>query len=184
VSSNALATCVACKRTFVKKHPLHKYCHWQCQAAANKARRDNSAQPLIQREQEVSSLASSQPIEELELVSQRIDRPARCPRGRYVYAWYSSDSDLPFYIGKGVGDRGWRRHVSKGSRLAAWCQTLRASSERFRVEVVRDNLTNEGAMLLESALIAFVASLGGILANQVDPLRRQECPPLEIEVSE
>jgi hypothetical protein len=183
VSDNGTSECVACKRTFRKKHPHHKYCNWQCQIASNKARREKSTQPLIDRQKAVSVLCNDQ-IDAEQEIPQGLVKPAKVPRGRYVYAWYSSDSSLPFYIGKGVADRGWRRHVSKGSRLAAWCQTLRASSENFRVVVVRDNLTNEGAMLLESSLIAFVSSLGGLLANQVDPLRRQECPPLELEAVE
>lgn len=64
-----------------------------------------------------------------------------------------------------------------------WCQTVRATSAGFRVEVLRDNLTSEGAMLLESCLIAFVKLLGGILANQNDGLSRQERPPLDLAAS-
>jgi hypothetical protein len=98
------------------------------------------------------------------------------PRGRYVYAWFNNDSPFPFYVGKGVGGRGWMRHMHKGQ--SAFCNRLRSSSSGFRVYVVRDNMTNEGAMLLEAALIDLFSALGGCAGNQVSPLRRQEVPPL------
>jgi hypothetical protein len=100
----------------------------------------------------------------------------RDPRGRYVYAWFNNDSPFPFYVGKGVGGRGWQRHMHKGQ--SAFCNKLRSSSSGFRVHVVRDNMTNEGAMLLESSLIDLFSALGGCAGNQVSPLRRQEVPPL------
>jgi hypothetical protein len=101
-------------------------------------------------------------------------------KGRYVYAWFNADSPLPFYIGKGSDSRAWDRHADKNGR-AMWCQTTRVASEGFRVEVIRDNLTDEGAMLLESALIAFTQLLGGTLCNQSSGLSRNEEPPLEID---
>lgn len=101
---------------------------------------------------------------------------AKNPRGRYVYAWFNNESPFPFYVGKGTGGRGWERHMSKGQ--SAFCNRLRSSSVGFRCQVVRDNMTNEGAMLLESALIDLFSALGGCQGNQVSPLRRQEVPPL------
>lgn len=100
----------------------------------------------------------------------------KSPRGRYVYAWFNDESPFPFYVGKGVGGRAWQRHMLKGQ--TAMCNKIRSSSRGFWVHVVRDGLTNEGAMLLESALIELFSSLGGCTANQVSPLRRQEVPPL------
>jgi len=88
---------------------------------------------------------------------------------------------LPFYIGKGVGDRAWRRHVSCDGR-AAYCQLLREAASTFRVKIVRDNLTDEGALLLESSLISFLTTdCGCILANQSEPMRRRERGCLTIE---
>ena len=101
---------------------------------------------------------------------------ARNPRGRYVYAWFNNSSPFQFYVGKGVGNRGWRRHMCKG--LSAYCTRLRCESVGFHCQVVRDNMTNEGSMLLESSLIDFFSALGGCAGNQVSPLRRQEVPPL------
>jgi len=101
-------------------------------------------------------------------------------RGRYVYAWFSEDSPLPFYIGKGTGKRAWERHEDSDGR-AMWCQTFRATAKGFRAEVIRDNLTDEGALLLESCLIAFTKLLGGLLCNQIDGISRQERPPLDLD---
>lgn len=101
------------------------------------------------------------------------------PRGRYVYAWFNDESPFPFYVGKGVGDRAWQRHLVSGA--SAECQRIRSSSTGFWCHIVRDGLTNEGAMLLESALISFFNALGKCEGNQVSPLRRQEVPPLWLE---
>jgi hypothetical protein len=109
------------------------------------------------------------------------------PVGRYVYAWFKGDDALPFYVGRGVDFRAWARHNrstncdSGGKSEAAWCQTVRASAERFRVVIVRENLTEEGAILLESSLIAFVGICGGILTNQIEGTKRQEIPPLTLD---
>jgi hypothetical protein len=101
-------------------------------------------------------------------------------KGRYVYAWFNEKSILPFYIGKGIASRGWQRHACTGGR-AAFCNQLRNDSKVFHVHVVRDNLTNEGAMLLESSLINLFTFLGGCEGNLVTSLKRQEKPPLELE---
>jgi hypothetical protein len=102
------------------------------------------------------------------------------PRGRYVYAWFSDTDPLPFYIGKGVDGRAWERHQDADGR-AMWCQTVRSTAKGFRAEVIRDNLTNEGALLVEAVLIAFTQLLGALLTNQVGGMSRQEQPPLELE---
>ena len=170
------ADCAVCNRPFIKKHPLHKYCHWQCASAHNKGKE-------FVRRQEVQSRPDGHILECQETSSAGVQASRRkIPRGRYVYAWFNDESELPFYIGKGVDDRAWVRHVHNDGR-SQLCQQLRSDSSGFRVEIVRDNLTNEGAMLLESALIAFVSACGAVLANQVDPLSRKECPPLELDVS-
>jgi hypothetical protein len=107
---------------------------------------------------------------------ERLEIRNKTPRGRYVYAWFNDDSPFPFYVGKGVADRAWKRHMLKGQ--SAFCNKIRSASTGFWVHIVRDGLTNEGAMLLEAALIEMFSAMGGCVANQVSPLRRQEVPPL------
>ncbi len=107
---------------------------------------------------------------------ERLDLRNKTPSGRYVYAWFNDDSPFPFYVGKGVADRAWKRHMLKGQ--SAFCNKIRSASTGFWVHIVRDGLTNEGAMFLEAALIELFSAMGGCVANQVSPLRRQEVPPL------
>jgi hypothetical protein len=168
-----VAECPVCNRPFTKKHPRHKYCHWQCQSACAKSKE------FARREQVAGRPDGWVAQSKCEALSEEQALPKRIPRGRYVYAWFNDESPLPFYIGKGVDDRAWRRHSDNDGR-SHWCQQVKASSLGFRVEVIRENLTNEGAMLLESALITFVSGCGRVLANQVDSLKRREVPPLEL----
>ena len=170
-----IAKCLNRGREFRRKTNRHKYCHWQCASPRERERRKQSAAS------EVSTVSCEEKVECFysDAISEK-PRLTKIPRGRYVYAWLNDDSPLPFYVGKGVGERAWRRHVHEDGR-SMWCQQVRASSRNFRVIVVRENLTNEGAMLLESSLIAFIQMSGGVVANQIDPLRRQERPPLVID---
>jgi hypothetical protein len=180
--------CLMCGRRFLKKHPNHKYCHWQCSSAAGKARRMTDLETAIAVSEERKANVDISGFRKKELPSYESEKGQdvsdvvrRIPRGRYVYAWFNDQSLLPFYIGKGVDDRAWKRHVRSDSVTSQFCQQIRASSSGFRVEIIRDNLTNEGAMLIESTLIAFASACGALLANQVDPLCRQERPPLELQ---
>lgn len=111
--------------------------------------------------------------------ARRQPREDRDFRGRYVYAWFNDCSPLPFYVGKGTGDRAWSRHEDEHGR-AAYCQTVRVANPGFRVEVIRDNLTDEGAALVEACMITLVCKAGGTLANQREGLSRRERPPLEL----
>lgn len=185
------ASCVVCGRSFGKKHPAHKYCHWQCQSAANKARRAEdaiSAEALLEgRKADVDVMSfenQPSPNDQAPYQQDVCEKTIKLPKGRYVYAWFNNESLLPFYIGKGVDDRAWRRHVHKDDGRSQLCQQIRASSSGFEVKIIRENMTNEGAMLVESALISFVLACGGFLSNQVDPLCRKERPPLELTVAE
>ena len=109
----------------------------------------------------------------------RQSRSSRNYRGRYVYAWFNDESKMPFYIGRGTGSRAWDRHEDADGR-AMFCQTTRVSAPGFRVAVIRDNLTEEGAALVESCLMLLVSQCGGTLTNQVGGMSRQERPPLEL----
>lgn len=171
MKSHEIAVCLNCGREFRKKTSRHKYCHWQCAAPRHRQSRIASAQDSPATHfPERSGVETNRP-------SKRVTR--RLPRGRYVYAWFNDESNLPFYVGKGTGERAWTRHTQKDGR-SMWCQNVRAASSGFRVEIIRENLTDEGAMLVESALVAFIRACRHITANQVDPMRRQEVPPLTL----
>ena len=102
------------------------------------------------------------------------------PKGRYVYAWFKDGEILPFYIGKGADRRAWQRHTIGGR--TAYCQRLRDSASTFQVKIIKDNLTDEGASLVESVLMSFlVDTCGVILSNQSEPVIRRAQGCLTIE---
>ncbi len=94
------------------------------------------------------------------------------PSGHYVYGWHQPGGDLPFYIGKGFGNRAWEKHK------IGFCRYFRDANTI--IKVYRDNLTEEGAFLIESVLTSVFESMGAFLTHQVEPLKRQECGPLEL----
>lgn len=89
------------------------------------------------------------------------------PTGYYIYGWTSEDGGLPFYIGKGIGQRAWRE-----------CEFKR------QVVIYRDNLTEEGAYLVEAVLISFLRRSGVKLLNVSEGVQRQEKLPLTMDEEE
>ena len=161
--------CATCGKVFAKRHPTSRFCHWECQTAKSEKRK----QERIEK-----AKAVSRPLEECEKAYPAAK--SKKTTGRYVYAWFAGDELLPFYVGKGVADRAWKRHVNNDDGTASLCQKVRASVSGFRVEIIREGLTEEGARLVEATLIDFVKSLGGCDTNVANPVRRQEIPPLEL----
>jgi hypothetical protein len=108
---------------------------------------------------------------------------SRYTRGRYVYAWL--DDGVVFYVGRGAGTRLKVKHTTgpPAYPIPAECQARRdriiAEGRKFSVRVIRDNLTQEGAALLESAFIAYLDPD----CNVVRGMKRQEVPPLELQAS-
>lgn len=83
------------------------------------------------------------------------------PSGEYVYIHYKLDDGLPFYVGKGVGGRGF-----SASRTAFW--KYRAAKHGVRVEICQDGLSTDEAYLLEMWLIAKLRHEGYDLCNMTD----------------
>jgi endogenous inhibitor of DNA gyrase (YacG/DUF329 family) len=100
----------------------------------------------------------------------------RKPLGFYVYGWVRPGDSLPYYIGKGVESRAWRRH--KAGVLYSRCE--KEKTPGTEVVIYRDRLTEEGAYLVESVLIDLFTSMGANLANDISGLQRREVPPLEV----
>jgi len=190
--------CGYCSGPLPEGSPSYKkYCKPECTTAAQerryRSRKESGVcttcgmQPARPQRLQCESCAPGQCLEKKAFIRPRWKKdedkkldPRPQPRGRYVYAWFCGDEPLPFYVGKGAGSRAWDRHLDDYGR-AAFSQTQRCAAENFRVVIVRDNLTEEGSMLVEAALIRFVQQAGGLLANQRDGVRRQERPPLELE---
>lgn len=76
--------------------------------------------------------------------------------GVYVYLWFDDCATLPYYVGSGTGTRAEQQHV--GLRDPA------------RVEIVRQGLTREEALLVESTLIKALKLVGATLVNVANPM--------------
>ena len=74
----------------------------------------------------------------------------------YVYAFLREDRQTPYYIGKGHGDRCYK----KGGR------NTKPPADRERIQIIKDNLTETDALELERLLILMWGVKGeGILRN-------------------
>ena len=86
----------------------------------------------------------------------------------YVYVHRRSDTRRIFYVGKGTGGRG----LNFNSRLPDW-HAARSGCDVV-VDVVDHSMSDKDARCLEAALIDFIVSTGGALANRA--LTKQAAP--------
>jgi hypothetical protein len=80
----------------------------------------------------------------------------------YVYQYIREDG-TPYYIGKGTKQRAWEKHKrANGSDMRP--------KDRNRIQIIKDNLTEQEAWDLEAELISKYGKLteGGLLANITD----------------
>lgn len=182
--------CPGCGVDFKPKHGNSVYCRPACRKSENKVyaiysckvRGQIAVCPVCNSEfnrngsQHVYCSKSCRPSSSINYYKPVEAEPK--PRGKYVYGWFLEGETLPFYVGLGSGRRAWEIHTLDGGRLAT-CQSLRTSSTR--IVVFRDNLTDEGALLLESVLIDVFRRLGAVLTNQSSGMGRKEKPPLTLE---
>ena len=82
----------------------------------------------------------------------------------YVYVWYRDDLNIPFYIGKGTGDR-WKRK-GKTHRNSKFFNIV--NKHPCHSYVLFDNLTEEDAYKTEIETIALLKNQGYDLANLCD----------------
>jgi len=86
--------------------------------------------------------------------------------GHYVYIYLDPDTHVPFYIGKGVGNRVFA-HLGESaeSEKVAKIQELRDQGKTPKIELLRYGLTESEAALIEASVIDFVGTAS--LTNKV-----------------
>lgn len=158
--TSCVRSCRFCGNEFQATQANHFFCSEQCRLESYKY-------PNATEDEDIVQLKNS-----------------KHPRGRYVYAWFKEDELFPFYIGKGVGDRAWKYH--KVGDRPAFCQSVKSSAKSFRCEIVRDNLTAEGSLLVEAVLMDFVikCTSKSVLTNQTESMKRQEKGCLILDYNE
>lgn len=80
----------------------------------------------------------------------------------YVYAWYFTDTDEIFHIGKGKGNR---CYDTKVHRNQYFINTIKKYSDRVAVKFLLTGLTNDEALSKERELIAHYKSIGQCKTN-------------------
>lgn len=138
-------TCKRCGAQFEMTAAIKLYCSKACQKADHKERG-----PKMHRL--CCDVCGDQFLGQIH--RKRCDScKGRHLRGYYVYAWL--DAGQLFYIGMALGSRGYGIHRVSG-KLAPCELRRRSIGDRFKVAIVRDNLTEEGARLIEATLINFL----------------------------
>jgi uncharacterized protein len=92
----------------------------------------------------------------------------------YVYALKDPRKSpaMPFYIGKGVGNRAWDHELNPDeTRKGRHISEIQQSGHKIVVSKICEGLTEMQALRIEAELIATFGTLetGGILANSVVP---------------
>ncbi|MHB8272506.1 GIY-YIG nuclease family protein [Bradyrhizobium sp.] len=90
------------------------------------------------------------------------------PEKFYVYEHWRPDTDMPFYIGKGVGNRAFRFKKNRNRYYRNIVKKLENQGLCVEVKFVANNLSESDALALEIERILFWRERGIKLANLTD----------------
>lgn len=77
----------------------------------------------------------------------------------YVYTYVINDTNEVFYVGKGKGDRAYKGKRNK------FCEDMKATHD-WKVVIIKNNLVEEEAFILEAERIEYYRTKGFRLTNQ------------------
>lgn len=145
--------CEKCHKHYRRRSPLVRFCSKECESGPIRRVKKNEleGEPLYRRICEVCGVEF---MSSLRVFKCENCKTMKTPRGWYVYGWY--DGEELFYVGMGCERRAFTQHKSHGGGYAPCEFRRQQSGKAFKVRIIRDNLTEVGAGLVEAVLINFL----------------------------
>lgn len=83
----------------------------------------------------------------------------------YVYEHWRTDKNQCFYVGKGCGMRAFEKKKNRNEHYIRIVNKLHANGHEIRIVIIKDNLSEADAFLMEIERIAYWREIGVSLCN-------------------